>query len=489
MNTPSSPSPRLKVHLAGRVYRPLPHPRTAAGGWLGQPDERVGDDAAVIRCVCEQNMDIGTLMVQCDECAVWLHAECVGLAGGSVTDEEEYMCPRCVSKGGRLKRRRGWERECITPPPSASRTDDADLGHDKSDSDDGLEVEQPSPLTDIHSSPSYRQSHPSLLPSPSASPSARASRAFLSHPSAQSTASPLIKATANHPLLTPSKARKSQERSLPSTTSSNQSIDALHIPLPQHYTHLLNLHVAVERALLLHLATEGSKASAAMALASAENNEQGIQGNSILHVDLPDLVTYSSIRSSVERGCGKRFGPTELAQLVWLWEGGLNGPYATEGDEQQTSSTSLSSRSKSKEKRRGGLSFSVTSTQELDKMKMRRVRTWGIGIQLQIKHNTPQPEFEVVYNPNSPSSSTPSAERRHKKHNATTPPTRRAVPTSPQSPQSSPSSCSSINRFKRSGLSVMPLWSSNADFRRQELRRRLGECVVKAHDASLPLRD
>jgi hypothetical protein len=36
--------------------------------------------------------------------------------------------------------------------------------------------------------------------------------------------------------------------------------------------------------------------------------------------------------------------------------------------------------------------------------------------------------------------------------------------------------------LKRQGMSVLPLWSNKAESRKLEMRRRLGQCVAKAHD-------
>ncbi|KAK8858658.1 hypothetical protein IAR55_002887 [Kwoniella newhampshirensis] len=54
-------------------------------------DEEEGKD--VTRCVCHQE-DIDVMMIQCDECNVWQHGECMGIWG----DEEapdEYFCEEC----------------------------------------------------------------------------------------------------------------------------------------------------------------------------------------------------------------------------------------------------------------------------------------------------------------------------------------------------------------------------------------------------------
>jgi hypothetical protein len=115
-----------------------------------------------------------------------------------------------------------------------------------------------------------------------------------------------------------------------------------------------------------------------------------------------------------------------------------------------------------KEGRRGGLSMTVSSTREMDKISGKKAYTWGIGINLQLKQNIQLPALELVDGTSSTSSVSASA----------------PASTSSNDHLATPPATS----VKRYGLSVLPLWSSKAEYRRQEMRRRLGECVLKAHD-------
>lgn len=453
---------KFKLHFQGRVYRPFaatspPNARklySPSQGLLGQPDELVDDADAIIDCPCERNIDDSSLMIQCEECEIWLHARCVGIQYEEECPQE-YYCRKCVpssaakQRGGKSGDRLVQRNRQSTPeaghstnrqhsPPSSTAVSE-------SDDDGGLEVEIPTPLA---SSPLNRTPTRTPTKRNPASPSQYSiSRNLLSD---FANASPIIKASPSHPLLTPSKRSKAAPSSIQSNASTTPSkrsktdqerpkeLDSSTVPLPEHYTALLNLHAAVERALLLHLATEGSKAcSAAVAM-----SEGGALGAENLVVDVPNLATFTGIRAVVERGANKRFGPTELAQLVWLWEGGLNGPQASED-------VFASSPAKKKDGRRGGLSMTVSSSRELDRSTGKRVHTWGIGIHLELKQNVQLPALEVVGG--SPTS------------------------VKAQDVGSSPS-------LKRVGMSVLPWWSSKAEYRREEMRRRLGECVIKAHE-------
>lgn len=489
----------------------------------------VNDSEAIIDCICKDNEDDSTLMIQCDDCDVWVHARCVGF---ETEDDcpEDYRCKKCapafaISMATKQPAKlvvndtqKTRERE-HTPPSltdnndysikrlanasslSASPTISSEEQKTSDSEDGGLEVEQPSPLTatgGLNSSPLSR------TPTRKAAINHRSSNSLHSHnslsPSQYSVsrnllsefagASPSIKAGPLHPLLTATKKRKfdseqnqddtqeitREDSDLPSISSAHKCsgkpsgrsygsdltstaapppLDPSTVPLPDHYTSLLNLHSALERALLLHLATEGSKACSAVTSSSSSstsliNNADGgattaLHAQERIVVELPNLATFTGIRAVVERGANKRFGPTELAQLVWLWEGGLSGPLASEDSKTY--------------KTRGGLSMSVSASRELDRISGKKVYTWGIGIRLELKENAPLPALEVV-------DPTPASR------------------TSPASPFiSSPSSTSSSpSKIKRYGLSVLPLWSSKGEYRKQEMRRRLGECVLKAHD-------
>ena len=50
----------------------------------------------VIRCPCGQFTEEGT-MIQCDNCQIWQHSDCVGREGDSAEDEE-YLCETCGNR-------------------------------------------------------------------------------------------------------------------------------------------------------------------------------------------------------------------------------------------------------------------------------------------------------------------------------------------------------------------------------------------------------
>jgi hypothetical protein len=140
---------------------------------------------------------------------------------------------------------------------------------------------------------------------------------------------------------------------------------------------------------------------------------------------------------------------------VWLWEGGLHGAQAAEDAVTDDAAASANGR-------RGGLSISVGATRELDRSSGKKVYTWGLGIDLRVRQNVQLPAFEIVHPPSTVPASAEST------------PVRREPPSSP----------ASAGKLKRQGMSVLPLWSCKADYRREEMRRRLGACVIKAHEVS-----
>lgn len=533
-----------------------------------------------------------SLMIQCEDCETWQHAECMGFTGEQDCPDV-YFCVECAPKASGRSRslpkeqlEGPWTRDddrvsgpeptddadrdtltferAYTPPPQSSRpavvgnsqhqtpdgqrTPPSRLSTARSSvrlaseteaglsSDDELEVTPSSPsLRELHhlsgsggrfgiSRPPYWSSPGSGSPSSSrrkvSSSSSPAAAALLAHAGASSNvamsgspsstygasrqllmaqsqvASPLVRAGPCHPLLTPTKATRAstKEHSTPtdprhpsrfndrSQEANNgkegheQCANHADLPLPEHYTALLALHSAVERALLLHLATEGSRAGALVASSScsggegppsASSSSRPSLGPDEVQVDLPNLVTYTQIKAVVERGAGKRFGPLELGQLVWLWEGGLDGPFASEAElSARDAAAGSAANLLGSKNRRGGLSLSVSATRQLDKNTGKRVYTWGLGLDLRLKANVQLPAFEVL---DGSSTTAPRTPARSAKSDASS------------SGTGSPASAAA-HRLKRQGMSVLPLWSSKAESRKREMRRRLGACVAKAHD-------
>ncbi|UZJ51046.1 hypothetical protein CBS101457_000366 [Exobasidium rhododendri] len=78
------------------------------------------------------------------------------------------------------------------------------------------------------------------------------------------------------------------------------------LPLGDHHATLLSLHSAVEHALVVHLATSGGSAADSSSSATSQ-------------IQLPNVITFSTLRPIVERSCGRRLDQAELARLMWLW--------------------------------------------------------------------------------------------------------------------------------------------------------------------------
>ncbi|KAN0064105.1 hypothetical protein ACQY0O_003269 [Thecaphora frezii] len=221
------------------------------------------------------------------------------------------------------------------------------------------------------------------------------------------------------------------------------------LPLPKHYASLLTLHVALEHALVVHLATSGaSMASLSAQDASNSSDDEGEADGSLLDgmrsktVRLPNLATYSALRPLVERSGGRRFSPTELARLANVWIDFAPRP-PSGSDEVQ------------------GLGFLVTRTRTLD-ASGRRVWDWGIGIQLEVtrprRQKTPpvQVGFQGVV-----TDGAGDVER------VTPPP-------SPAPSQASPSPSKSVSRSAaRDNMSFVALWNNGIEARKAQVARRL----------------
>jgi hypothetical protein len=51
----------------------------------------------VIRCLCGNNVDDGSTMIQCEKCDVWQHAVCTGFRGAESVPEK-FLCERCEAR-------------------------------------------------------------------------------------------------------------------------------------------------------------------------------------------------------------------------------------------------------------------------------------------------------------------------------------------------------------------------------------------------------
>ncbi|KAF9109428.1 hypothetical protein BGX27_007635 [Mortierella sp. AM989] len=100
------------------------------GGGESSNDE---DEEGIIMCVCGSKEDEGA-MVQCDDCKVWLHIDCLDLTEEEIP--EEYFCPTCLglptpSTGGKSFRhvpkstKRKSEDRKVGRPRRRSRSEDS----------------------------------------------------------------------------------------------------------------------------------------------------------------------------------------------------------------------------------------------------------------------------------------------------------------------------------------------------------------------------
>ena len=149
--------------------------------------------------------------------------------------------------------------------------------------------------------------------------------------------------------------------------------------LPPHLQTLLTLHHAFNLALALHIATHPPVLPP--------------HPPSSTKLDLPNLTNYLSIKETVERTSGRRFGLPELGRLAWIWDwdgeqlpdeksqrekrkqdSDEDNPFLVPSDHATTSRIQIS-----------GLSYLITPTRTLEPHSGRRVYTHGIGIELELK--------------------------------------------------------------------------------------------------------
>ncbi|KAI8888340.1 hypothetical protein K501DRAFT_320915 [Backusella circina FSU 941] len=88
-SSPSTPKIRFKVKAPPSVQSPTVAPYDPSPPSLPQAPQ-----AEVIHCLCENpTVDYGTFMIACDNCSVWFHGSCVGIAEDDQV--EEWYCRRC----------------------------------------------------------------------------------------------------------------------------------------------------------------------------------------------------------------------------------------------------------------------------------------------------------------------------------------------------------------------------------------------------------
>ena len=90
----------LRIQLGLPADQPAPPPPDLAFGNLGSAATEASSAGTAMtgkpqpdtRCICKQNAHNG-LMICCDECGMWQHCNCVGIAAHALP--EEYICERC----------------------------------------------------------------------------------------------------------------------------------------------------------------------------------------------------------------------------------------------------------------------------------------------------------------------------------------------------------------------------------------------------------
>lgn len=288
------------------------------------------------------------------------------------------------------------------------------------------------------------------------------------------------------------------------------------LPLPSFYSSLLTLHMALEHALVVHLATAGCSSATLQSSPSASSSDEEsdtdrtpssrTRGERKLTktVRLPNLISYTALRPLVERSGGRRLGPTELRRLASVWVDFQRCQNPAEVEEEVR-----------------GLGFIISKTRSMDPRTRRRALDWGIGIELEIKRTvrarTPPTQVgfggvEVQASPKLPAEAafdesvegtpklpsrfttppaSPSASRSLRGQVQSSPllasPQRRgkgrAVSPTPSSPKvRSSTGLDAMGREKaREGMSVVAMWNNGLETRKAEVGRRLRERCARYH--------
>ncbi|SPO23927.1 uncharacterized protein UTRI_03539_B [Ustilago trichophora] len=283
------------------------------------------------------------------------------------------------------------------------------------------------------------------------------------------------------------------------------------LPLPSFYSSLMTLHVALEHALVVHLATAGCSSATLQSSSSTSSDSDSDSDltprKKTKTVRLPNLISYTALRPLVERSGGRRLGLTELRRLASVWV-----------DFHRTSSRPDLAPAEEEDEVRG-LGFIITKTRSMDPRTGRRALDWGIGIELEIKRTvrerTPPTQVnfggvEVQSSPILPQSATeafdetlqgtpkmrtrfttppPSSERKlvaksspfaQSSSPLLSSPRRKVRATSPT--PSSPKVRSSAGAAKaREGMSVVAMWNNGLETRKAEVGRRLRERCARYH--------
>lgn len=237
------------------------------------------------------------------------------------------------------------------------------------------------------------------------------------------------------PFASPSKLNRAR-RSSAAHQRQRSLIDTAAVDLPPAFNNILILHSALERAIMLHISTEGKAGLIASAVAHASSSSNH-NNSSTYRVDIPNLAPFTALRPVVERGSGLRFDSKALSQLLWVW---------------QTASDALMVRSDNTSR---GLGFILGRMIDVTKGTGRRQPTWGIGIELDIKKHAPEPSLELMGSSASPS---------HKR-------AQQQAPTP----------------GGRDGMSVVALWSQGAEARKELIKQCLGQMILDQQQVSTSL--
>ncbi|WAQ93065.1 hypothetical protein PtA15_18A121 [Puccinia triticina] len=327
-------------------------------------------------------------------------------------------------------------------------------------------------------------------------------------PSAQSHIQSLLYAGCHSPSSRQSPSANARQNTLDGNAALDTAPDELlsthHGQMPSSFATLLALHNALEKALLLHLATQG--ANAAMTVVNptqpagpppttaprspsrpdermktpepdprrsrrATTPEQE-EEDMVKTFRLESLVSWPVIKPIVERGSGKHFGERELAQLLWLWQNDPDDQPDNEREDRQTRKRKPSAtpdldeqpleRSSSRSthpdqlgeaKEQVGMGFIISRVRSLDPsggMEQKRLRyTYGLGLEIKARENRPMPSYSLQ----SPGKTNEFLE-------------------SPSAAESRPRK--SPSRIKaKDVMNLVALWSSKSVDRRAEVARRL----------------
>ncbi|GAA5988979.1 hypothetical protein JCM5350_001737 [Sporobolomyces pararoseus] len=197
--------------------------------------------------------------------------------------------------------------------------------------------------------------------------------------------------------------------------------------LPPSLAHLLSLHTALERALILHLSTHGSSIASTVSSVHPTSSAACVRMTNL--IDLPTMTRMLE-------ASGKRFTENELEKLCWVWEGCGSRDGEEDADEELLVQANEA----------GGMGFLITRSRLARMGKVSA--TYGLGISVGVKANPQLPKFELL---------PPSSPKQQGGGGSIT-----RMPPSP----------SSIGKG-RDGMSIVALWTQGKEERRKEFERRL----------------